>query len=196
MGHTPSGQFDSHFFASHQMSSYPTSDHLHAMSRIEAIFIEHHGWLRTRLRRSVGDAFTADDVAAETFTQLLHSPPPQEVREPRALLTTISRRIVYELWRRRDLEEACLQALAHVSGDVQAISPEDQLQLLQALRAMDQALAGLSAKECAAFLLYKLDGLTYQAIGEQLRITPSVARRYVAKGLLQCYKAAGFAPLE
>lgn len=101
-------------------------------------------------------------MAAETFTQLLHSPPPQEVREPRALLTTISRRIVYELWRRRDLEEACLQALAHVSGDVQAISPEDQLQLLQALRAMDQALAGLSAKECAAFLLYKLDGLTYQ----------------------------------
>jgi RNA polymerase sigma-70 factor (ECF subfamily) len=112
-----------------------------------------------------GDAFAAEDVAAETFTQLLTSPP-QEVREPRALLTTISCRIVYELWRRRDLEEACLQALA-----------------------------GLTAKECAAFLLYKLDGPTYQAIGEQLRITPSVARRYVAKGLLQCYKAAGFAPL-
>lgn len=170
------------------------SDPLGAMNKIEAMFIEHHGWLRTRLRRSVGDAFAAEDVAAETFTQLLTSPPP-EVREPRALLTTISRRIVYELWRRRDLEAACLQALAHANGEAQAISPEDQLQLLQALRAMDRALAGLSAKECAAFLLYKLDGLTYQAIGEQLRITPSVARRYVAKGLLQCYKAAGFAPL-
>ena len=170
------------------------SDPLGAMNQIEAMFIEHHGWLRTRLRRSVGDAFAAEDVAAETFTQLLTSPP-QEVREPRALLTTNSRRIVYELWRRRDLEEACLQALAHTNGEAQAISPEDQLQLLQALRAMDQALAGLTAKECAAFLLYKLDGLTYQAIGEQLRITPSVARRYVAKGLLQCYKAAGFAPL-
>ncbi|QJP99939.1 RNA polymerase subunit sigma-70 [Herbaspirillum rubrisubalbicans Os34] len=178
------------------MSSSMMSDRLGAMNKIEAMFIEHHGWLRTRLRRSVGDAYAADDVAAETFTQLLSSPPPQEVREPRALLTTISRRIVYELWRRRDLEEACLQALAHHREQDQAISPEDQLQLLQALRAMDQALAGLSAKECAAFLLYKLDGLTYQAIGEQLRIPPSVARRYVAKGLLQCYKAAGFAPLE
>lgn len=177
------------------MSSQNIPDRLNAMSKIEAIFIEHHGWLRTRLRRSVGDAFAADDVASETFTQLLSSPPPQEVREPRALLTTISRRIVYELWRRRDLEEACLQALAHAAGDAQAISPEDQLQLLQALRAIDRALAGLSAKECAAFLLYKLDGLTYQAIGEQLRITPSVARRHVAKGLLQCYKAAGFEPL-
>ncbi|MDP1293927.1 sigma factor, partial [Klebsiella variicola] len=66
------------------------SDPLGAMNQIEAMFIEHHGWLRTRLRRSVGDAFAAEDVAAETFTQLLTSPP-QEVREPRALLTTISR---------------------------------------------------------------------------------------------------------
>jgi len=172
------------------------SDRIGAMNRIEALFIEHHGWLRTRLRRSVGDVFAADDVASETFTQLLSSPPPQDVREPRALLTTISRRIVYELWRRRDLEEACLQALAHRSADDHAISPEDQLQLLQALRAMDQALAGLSSRECAAFLLYKLDGLTYQDIGQQLHITPSVARRYVAKGLLHCYKAAGFAPLK
>lgn len=166
------------------------------MSRIEAIFVEHHGWLRTRLRRSVGDAYAADDVASETFAQLLGSPPAEEVREPRALLTTISRRIVYELWRRRDLEEACLQALAHSTGEAHAISPEDQLQLLQALRAMDQALAGLSSKECAAFLLYKLNDLTYQDIADQLKISPSVARRYVAKGLLHCYKAAGFAPLK
>lgn len=170
------------------------SDPHGTMNKIEAMFIEHHGWLRMRLRRSVGDVFAAEDVAAETFTQLL-SAPPQEVREPRALLTTISRRIVYELWRRRDLEQACLQALEHAKGEAQAVSPEDQMQLLQALRAIDQALAGLTATECAAFLLYKLDGLTYQAIGDQLRITPSVARRYVAKGLLQCYKAAGFAPL-
>lgn len=194
MGNTARSSKFTRIFSKPRMSSNLMSDPLGAMNQIEAMFIEHHGWLRTRLRRSVGDAFAAEDVAAETFTQLLTSPP-QEVREPRALLTTISRRIVYELWRRRDLEEACLQALAHTNGEAQAISPEDQLQLLQALRAMDQALAGLTAKECAAFLLYKLDGLTYQAIGEQLRITPSVARRYVAKGLLQCYKAAGFAPL-
>ncbi|KAF1039356.1 MAG: putative RNA polymerase sigma factor FecI [Herbaspirillum frisingense] len=166
-----------------------------ALNSIEAIFIEHHAWLRTRLRRSVGDAYAAEDVAAETFTQLLASPPAQQVREPKALLTTISQRIVYEMWRRRDLEEACLQALAHASADQHVISPEDQMQLLEALRAMDKALAGLSSKECAAFLLYKLDGLTYQEIGDQLHITASVARRHVAKGLLQCYKAADFKPL-
>ena len=69
------------------------------------------------------------------------------------------------------------------------------MQLLEALRAMDRALAGLSRRECAAFLLYKLDGLTYPDIALQLGISASVARRYVAKGLLQCYKACSFAPL-
>lgn len=162
---------------------------------IEAIFVEYYGWLRTRVRRSVGDTFAAEDVAAETFSQLLAAPAAQHIREPKALLTTISQRIVYEMWRRRDLEEACLQALAQSNGDQYAISPEDQMLLLEALRAMDKALNGLSARERAAFLLYKLEEMTYPEIAAQLDISPSVARRYVAKGLLQCYKASGFTPL-
>jgi RNA polymerase sigma factor (sigma-70 family) len=162
---------------------------------IEAIFVEHYGWLRARLRRNVCDAFAADDVAAETFAQLLAAPLAQHIREPKALLTTISQRIVYEIWRRRDLEEACLQALKHGSGEQYASSPEDQMVLFEALHAMDRALAGLSYRERAAFLLYKLDDLTYPEIALQLGISASVARRYVAKGLLQCYKACSFAPL-
>ena len=164
-------------------------------NNIEAIFVAHHSWLRARLRRSVGDGFAADDVAAETFAQLLAAPLAQHIREPKALLTTISQRIVYEIWRRRDLEQACLQALEHSSSEQYASSPEDQMLLLEALRAMDRALAGLSSRECAAFLLYKLDDLTYPEIALQLGISASVARRYVAKGLLQCYKACSFAPL-
>lgn len=164
-------------------------------SNIEALFAEYHTWLRARLRRSVGDTFTAEDVASETFTQLLSAPVAQPIREPKALLTTISQRIVYEMWRRRDLEAACLQALAHGSADQYASSPEDQMLLLEALRAMDRALAGLSARERAAFLLYKLEDLTYPEIAAQLDIPASVARRYVAKGLMQCYKASGFTSL-
>lgn len=165
------------------------------VNNIEAIFAEHHDWLRARLRRSIGDAFAADDVAAETFAQLLATPLSHHIREPKALLTTVSQRIVYEIWRRRDLEQACLQALAHFRSEEYVGSPEDHMLLLEALRAMDRALAGLSSRECAAFLLYKLDDLTYPEIALQLEISASVARRYVAKGLLHCYKACSFAPL-
>jgi RNA polymerase sigma factor (sigma-70 family) len=160
-----------------------------------SLFAEHHGWLRARLRRVLGDVFTAEDIASESFTQLLSNAQPALIREPKALLTTISQRLVYDLWRRRDLEQACLQALALRDGDQYQSSPEEEMLLLEALRAMDRALASLSKRECAAFLLYKLDGLSYADIGQQLDVPATVARRYVAKGLLQCYNACNYAPL-
>lgn len=48
---------------------------------------------------------------AETFLRVLSLPDPAQIREPRALLTTIAQRLMQEGWRRRDLERSYLQML-------------------------------------------------------------------------------------
>ena len=50
---------------------------------------------------------------------------------PRALLTTIAQRLMYQLWRRRDLERAYLDALDQDETSP-APSPEDLAQMLSA----------------------------------------------------------------
>lgn len=77
---------------------------------VGGLFRSHYQWLCTRLRRHLDSSAHAEDIAADTFVQFLTSPGVVPIRQPRALLTTIAQRLMYQLWRRRDLERAYLDA--------------------------------------------------------------------------------------
>jgi len=155
---------------------------------LERIFLAHYQWLRRTLQRRMGDAFGAEDVTAETFAQVVALPHPETIIEPRALLTTISRRVLFGIWRRRDLEHACLEALA-LRGRDTCHSAEEQALLVEAVMLIDKVLDGLSCKERRVFILYKLDRLGYEEIGDLIGLSPSQVRRVVAKGLRHCVAA-------
>jgi len=156
---------------------------------LSVVFRKDYRWLAERLRFRLGCGFGAEDVASEAFTQLAALPDLLAVREPRALLTTIAQRVMYESWRRRDLERDYLAALARVPEAVHP-SPEDRAVLVEALLAIDRALEGLSVKARTAFLYSQLDGLTYAEIGERLGVSASMVRQYMAKAMACCYLAA------
>ena len=67
---------------------------------IGQMFKSDYSWLCTRVSRAMGCAHGAQDIASETFLRVLALPDPSQIREPRALLTTIARRLMYEGWRR------------------------------------------------------------------------------------------------
>ena len=62
-----------------------------------------------------------------------------------------------------------------------APSPEERAVLLETLEHIAQALDGLPLKARQAFLLSQIDGLTYQAIADQLDISLSTVRRHMAE---------------
>lgn len=156
---------------------------------LSVVFRSDYRWLTERLRFRLGCGFNAEDVASEAFAQLAAVPDVQSVREPRALLTTIAQRVMYETWRRRDLERNYLAALAQVPEAFHP-SPEDRALLVESLLAVDKALDGLSVKARTAFFYSQLDGLTYAEIGERLGVSASMVRQYMAKALASCYAAA------
>ncbi|MGF6243834.1 RNA polymerase sigma factor (sigma-70 family) [Paraburkholderia sp. GAS38] len=153
-------------------------------------FRRSYDWLLNRLWRRLGCSFDAEDIASATFAEIAEIRDKASIREPRALLTTISQRLTSDLWRRRSLERNYLASLA-LKPEAASISTEDLYEIVQSLLAVDAALAGLSPKAREAFLLSQLDGLTYAEIAARLSVSASMVRKYMITALTACYLAAG-----
>jgi RNA polymerase sigma-19 factor, ECF subfamily len=155
---------------------------------IDHIFRHHNNWLQTWLRRRLGSRDNAEDVASEVFVRMvaLSCANTDTISEPRALLTTIARRVIYELWRRSDLQRAYEMAIAALPEQLVA-SPEEHAIVLEALRTIDKALGSMSAKARAAFLYSQVDGMSYGEIADMLGVSSSRVRQYVAQGFRSCY---------
>jgi RNA polymerase sigma factor (sigma-70 family) len=156
---------------------------------IEALYSDHHGWLKGWLLRRLGNAEQAADLAHDTFIRLLSSERvPVALDEPRAYLTTVAQNLVSNHWRREKLEKAYIDALSQMPMAL-APSPEEQAILLETLMELDQLLDGLPAIVKRAFLLSQLEGLSHALVAEALEISIPTVKRYLVKALQRCYFA-------
>jgi RNA polymerase sigma factor (sigma-70 family) len=159
------------------------------------LYSDHHGWLHDWLRRKMGNAGDAADLAHDTFVRVLARGAPADealppvVRTPRAYLGTIARGLMADFFRRKDVERAYLDALAALP-DVHQPSPETRAILLEALVAIDTMLDGLKPQVRQAFLLSQLDGLTYDQIAAELGVTKRTVGNYMCKAIEHCYLLA------
>lgn len=81
---------------------------------VATLYSDHHGWLLGWLRKRLGNAFDAADLTQDTYVRLLgrSGAEIQAIREPRALLMTIAQGLAANLYRKRCVEQAYLDALA------------------------------------------------------------------------------------
>jgi len=163
------------------MSATATSPH-DALSRLYAT---HHSWLQGWLRRRLGCAFDADDLAQDTFLRILKSDAAAAVREPRDFLVTLAKRVMVDFFRRKTLERAYLEMLALIP-EAYAPSPEQRQCLLESLQQIDGMLDGLGPKVKQAFLLSQLEGLSYADIALQLGVSVSSVKKYMARATEHC----------
>lgn len=155
---------------------------------VEVLYNDHHHWLTGWLRRKLGCPENAADLAQDTFIRVLSARQAPTLMEPRAFLTTVAKRVLFNFYRRQDLERAYLETLAQMPEHV-APSEEDRAIILQTLLELDQLLDGLPKQVKRAFLLAQLDGLTYAQIGAQLGISIATVKRHLTKAAMRCYFA-------
>lgn len=91
------------------MSSEYPADH----AAIGQLYQAHHSWLHGWLKRRTGCREHAADLAQETFVRLLNSRKQHSLLQPRAYLSSIARSLMIDQYRRRELERAYLDSLAH-----------------------------------------------------------------------------------
>jgi RNA polymerase sigma-19 factor, ECF subfamily len=160
---------------------------LHA-AQFSELYVEHNGWLQAWLRKKLRCSQQAADVAHDTFVQVLASHRVQEIVEPRAYLTTLAQRVLFNVWRRRDLEKAYLVTLAELPESV-VPSLEDRALLLEVLSQIDTVLQTVSKQGRHVFLLNQLQDLTYREISIQLDMPLITVRRHMQRAIRACYLA-------
>lgn len=156
--------------------------------QVHSLYSHHHGWLEGMLRRKLGCAHRAADLAHDTFVRLLAREERVAIQEPRAFLTTVARRVLANHWRREQIERAYLDALAQWPEAV-APSPEERAMVIETLDQIDRLLDGLPVQAKRAFLHAQLDGMSHGQIAAALGISISTVKRHLVRAGAQCYFA-------
>jgi len=160
------------------------------MASAQQLYIDHHDWLWSWLRRRLGCPERASDVAHDTFYRVLARGCPSEARQPRALLTRIATRLLIDRTRRERLERAYLETAAVLAAEhASAPAPEDIAEVVDALEEIARRLEGLADKPRRAFLMSRLDGLRQADIARELGVSVSMVKQYVAQAMVHCYYA-------
>ena len=155
---------------------------------VESLYHDHHSWLTGWLRRKLGCPDSAADLAQDTFIKVLTAREPPTIIEPRAFLTTLAKRVLFNYYRRQDLERAYLDALAQMPEQV-IPSEEEKAIILQTLIELDHLLDGLPRPVKRAFLLAQVDGLKHGEIALELGISIATVKRHLTKAAMRCYFA-------
>lgn len=162
------------------------ADGLVRQQLVHRLYVDHQGWLNGWLRRQLGCSQKAADLAQDTFVRVLSKDQGLDaIREPRAYLHTIARGLLINHWRRRQIEQAYLEAIA-LQPEAVAPSPESQALVVETLMQVEAMLARLPEKVRRAFLLSQLHGLTYAAIALEVGVSERMVKKYMAQAMLHC----------
>ncbi|ARU89243.1 sigma-70 family RNA polymerase sigma factor [Pseudomonas sp. M30-35] len=165
--------------------SPPPSTEPTAQQTLHSLYREHHAWLRLWLRKRLPCAESAADLAQDTFVRVLTSRKTQDLREPRAYLSSIARSLMIDGFRRRALENSYLETLALMPEPLE-ISPETRVLILETLLEIDRMLDNLGARGREIFLLAQLEGLSQVEIGRRLGVSTNTVRKHLVRALTQC----------
>lgn len=152
---------------------------------VHTLYDEHHNWLCGWLRRKLGCAENAADLAQDTFVRVLTLRKAPELREPRAYLSTVARSLMIDMFRRRSLEQAYLETLAAFPEPLD-ISPETRMLIVETLVEIDTLLDGLGNRTREIFLMAQLDGLSYVEIGRRLGVSVNTVKKHAVRALTHC----------
>ncbi len=163
-----------------------SSSCLGSAENIVLIFSEHHSWLQKLLRRRLGNACDAADLAQDVFLRLLLKPRNfDSLAGARAYLGAMANGMCIDLWRRKEIERVWLETVNAQPIPV-AVSAEHCAILLETLFQVDTLLRSLPAKVRAAFVMSQISGLTYAEIAAELAVSERMVKKYMAQAMLHC----------
>ena len=152
---------------------------------VDDMYKKHSRWLSIYIQRRLGCPEATADLVQDTYLRILAKSSLPAEKDSRRYLTHIAKGLVIDLYRRRNIETAYLELIAHDPIAMSA-SPESQLMMVEALREIDELLQRLPDKVRQALLMRQLENMSYKQIASKLNVSVSSVEKYIAKALQSC----------
>ena len=152
---------------------------------VEQLAGSHSERLRRFLRTRVRNSADIPDIIQEVFLRLLRVPNHETIRAPEAYIFTVAHHVAQQHTLRSAASAGSVE-LSEVLSELQAVVEADpalEVTAGQCLEQLDDALAELSPKVQATFLLYRRDGMSMDEIGARLGISRPLAKKYLVRAL-------------
>lgn len=160
------------------------------MSGVFRMFEKHKASLLRVIRNHVGAHGDAEDVLQEAFLRAYAAELKRGVEHPKAFLFQVARNTaIGELRRARTspMDGTVELDAETLPYDTAATDASEVLESRRKLRAFTMAVVKLPPRCRRAFLLRRMDGLSYRQIANRMGISVSAVEKHVAIGLYRCH---------
>jgi len=147
------------------------------------LLISYERELKGFLMRRLGCAVLADDIYQNLAEKTLRRST-KRLDNPKAYLFQSASNAVTDYYRAQACRDSYVRQ-EQLDDDlhVDTKSPEQAIAATQAIKIIEDALAQLPLLTQKVFYLYRLEGLTHQAIADQLGISRSTVERRLSKAI-------------
>ncbi|EPF75636.1 sigma-70 family RNA polymerase sigma factor [Acinetobacter rudis] len=153
--------------------------------QIHQLYQGHHTWLYQWFKRRLNNSEDAADLAQDTFLRIMKRQEALHFEQPRAILTTVAKGILFNWYKRQEIEKAYLEALENRPEEYER-SPEHVVEAVEALFLISELLDQFSDRERQIFLWSQLDGISQVEIAKRLNISTRTVMRDLTKVLSKC----------
>ena len=128
----------------------------------------------------VGDIEVAEDIAQDTFTKVWEKRTEIRKETIRSLLYTIAGNLCKN---RFEHQQIVFDFANNYKHKFDTASPEFELELKEFNNKLQNAIGGLNEKQRTVFLMNRIDGLTYNQIAENLKISVKAVEKRMKNAL-------------
>jgi RNA polymerase sigma-70 factor (ECF subfamily) len=157
------------------------------------VFDEHGEALHRYIRRRVGNAQRAQDLAQEAYLRLLRFEGFELISAPQAYLFRIASNLINE-WVTRERRDAVTfnswlsERASQRTSDIEVTDPAEYFDRQQQI---DGALAQLPQLYAAILVMKKRDGFSMEEIASELDLSVHTVKKYLTRALTRCREWMG-----
>lgn len=144
----------------------------------KAIFDEHHDYIRNYLYYLSGDAELSDDLVQDVFLTIWEKRESVKRESILPFLFTIARHLYFKSHRRKAIH---LKFFSNWEEPAKEVSADFSMELKEFDQRLQSAISNLPEKTRTAFLLSRMDDLSYAEIAQRFGLSVKAIEKHISK---------------